>query len=140
MRKGKTKKHYKNKISVMVYVMLNKGSRGQNSRVFLDSVLGDRSSASFSFLVPGASNTLMGDTVHGKQEVNIQLPAQNSLERAGKFQLQVLLSFEELKKKDQSQLAPSCNLYGEQRRTEGSTQPPRENTHWYLRLTGTVDE
>lgn len=70
-----------------------------------------------------------------------QLPPQKSLKRAEKFQLQGLLSSEELKKRDQCEPA-SCKVFKENR--EGLRDPlsPQERTHtyWCPLLTGTVDE
>lgn len=76
---------------------------------------------------------------HRRQK--FQLPPQNSLKRAGKFQLQGLLSFEELQKRDQSELAASCKVFKENR--EGLRNPlsPQERTpyllvtptYWYCR-------
>lgn len=77
-----------------------------------------------------------------KRGKKIQLPPQNSLKRAGKFQLQGLLSSEELKKRDQSELVTSCKVFKENR--EGLRDPlsPQERmpTYWCPLLTGTVDE
>lgn len=74
--------------------------------------------------------------MHSKQEAKISAPTLKQTEEGWKIQLQGLLSFEELKKRDQSELVASCKVFMENREgLRDPLSPKREGL-----LTGTVDE